>query len=438
MDNKDSKFSFSGVLLLFPLTLLVMASSLSTGLLKHASSVDHFQILIAGVRWVAFFMAFILLVTRPGYKAAVKRQLPFIVLVFYILLSAFWTANTMPGLLSAIECLGVGAAAFIAARHLLRSDPVILTYYWPVLLTTMVFFSLLGFFQSSEVTVGRMKGLNGDPSTLGADCMVAIWACYAALSQVKTSGVKILLLSAAALSAIVLIGTRSVTPLLTVLVIVGLMMLLPRLAGLDKGKRQSIMRVLIYGSLPLFFLVTLFLPDIVSLGSLARWFGKDPTFSGRVIIWNEAISLINQQPVIGWGFDYLRADESATLLWHRHFHNGYLDVTVKGGLIGLSLIVFLYTAYLRKVAFLNPEYFRLNIPYVALLSGLLFYNLTEVSFLIWESKLWILTLFGFFMLSESGRLGVHKKRKTRRRRHRVRRKTALSSTESMMMGVNKK
>ena len=36
------------------------------------------------------------------------------------------------------------------------------------------------------------------------------------------------------------------------------------------------------------------------------------------------------------------------MLWHNHYHNGYLDITVRGGLIGLVLFGVINSASLYE------------------------------------------------------------------------------------------
>lgn len=82
--------------------------------------------------------------------------------------------------------------------------------------------------------------------------------------------------------------------------------------------------------------------------SVAIFLGKDISFTGRTIIWENAISWIKKSPVIGWGFEDVR-DISYKLGGNINFvncHNFFLDVIYKGGFIAfVVLLIFFMSVY---------------------------------------------------------------------------------------------
>ncbi len=76
--------------------------------------------------------------------------------------------------------------------------------------------------------------------------------------------------------------------------------------------------------------------------------GKDPTLTNRGRIWAAVLAAISKHPVIGYGYggfwNGLRGDSrniiAAVGINITHAHNGYLNLTVQMGLIGLSLFLF--------------------------------------------------------------------------------------------------
>lgn len=76
------------------------------------------------------------------------------------------------------------------------------------------------------------------------------------------------------------------------------------------------------------------------------------SLTGRLPLWEELIRFVGQRPLVGHGYlafwekeriDYL----SALLKWEiPHGHNMYLDVTLDGGLIGLSLFLLIFVVSL--------------------------------------------------------------------------------------------
>jgi O-antigen ligase len=86
------------------------------------------------------------------------------------------------------------------------------------------------------------------------------------------------------------------------------------------------------------------------VGSLNRIVMSDPTFTGRYDIWRYGIEMLSQRPLAGYGFEAfwqtsttLQGESRQELSWAVekiiHGHNGYLDVMLTKGLIGLAIVV---------------------------------------------------------------------------------------------------
>lgn len=78
-----------------------------------------------------------------------------------------------------------------------------------------------------------------------------------------------------------------------------------------------------------------------ALGAL----GRDPSLSGRDVIWRIGLDLIGQRPLTGGGFEAGWTDGARELMQQakgaggvvNHAHNGYIQITLDLGLIGLAL-----------------------------------------------------------------------------------------------------
>jgi exopolysaccharide production protein ExoQ len=75
---------------------------------------------------------------------------------------------------------------------------------------------------------------------------------------------------------------------------------------------------------------------------------SNPTFSGRIFIWDFVQYEIARRPLLGWGYQSFwlvgpdgpsMVDASGWLEAMPHAHNGYLDVRLETGLIGFALFV---------------------------------------------------------------------------------------------------
>jgi exopolysaccharide production protein ExoQ len=97
-----------------------------------------------------------------------------------------------------------------------------------------------------------------------------------------------------------------------------------------------------------------FLAVVVSMGAafyqqVFDFLGKSPDASGRFYIWDKVLTLIQDKPILGWGWtgywipgvepwDGLVVINSVPMY---QAHNAYLDVWLQLGLVGLGLFVFL-------------------------------------------------------------------------------------------------
>jgi O-antigen ligase len=118
---------------------------------------------------------------------------------------------------------------------------------------------------------------------------------------------------------------------------------------------------------------------------LVQAMGRDTTLTGRTQLWEDVLRL-TVDPWFGAGFESFWLGERAKLLWAQHWwhpnqaHNGYLEVFLDLGWLGVALLGLLIVwGYRNVVASLrrDAELGRLRLTYfvVAVL-----YNLTEAAF----------------------------------------------------------
>jgi O-antigen ligase len=84
--------------------------------------------------------------------------------------------------------------------------------------------------------------------------------------------------------------------------------------------------------------------------------GRDPTLTGRVELWQMSLSSIREKPLFGYGYEAFWTERSpnASLIreavnWDTpHSHDGYIDLMLGIGAIGLGLFVLSYWSALRR------------------------------------------------------------------------------------------
>jgi exopolysaccharide production protein ExoQ len=184
--------------------------------------------------------------------------------------------------------------------------------------------------------------------------------------------------------------SQSMTSMLVLIIGMGLLFFFHVL-----GERAT--RVVDYVMLLIVFFAALdvFFESEIS-GTLFEMLGRDRTLTGRTQIWELVIGLV-PNPLIGSGYESFWLGERLTkiwaVFWHRpnQAHNGYLEIYLNLGWIGLALFAgVVFTAYVHSkramAAQLDFGCFRIVLWLTAL-----FLNMTEAVFKA-GSAIWILFL----------------------------------------------
>jgi len=168
-----------------------------------------------------------------------------------------------------------------------------------------------------------------------------------------------------------------------------------------RGKRNpGLLKVLI----PTFFVLYLILAFGFNLnGSLAQTVGRNGNLTGRTELWKILLSM-HTNPLVGTGYESFWLGSRLEWVYQKftyvnEAHNGYLEVYLNQGSIGLFLIcAFLVGSYRTICARLRP-FSNFASFSLALWTVLLFYNVTEAAFK--SSHLMCLTfLFGAIAVPE--------------------------------------
>jgi exopolysaccharide production protein ExoQ len=182
---------------------------------------------------------------------------------------------------------------------------------------------------------------------------------------------------------------QSKTALLCLLIGSALMLRSGRLAS------KTFSRIALAGALSLPYLLFFAQRFSSVIAPLLEALGRDATFTGRTDIWQH-ITATTVNPWIGdgyWNFwggpAGMKVNEAMNALIP-NAHNGYLDIYLDGGVIGLSVLFFLLVAYGRRLM-KNLSANRLRRLRFAMLVVVIIYNLTE-SMYARVSPLWFTTL----------------------------------------------
>lgn len=124
--------------------------------------------------------------------------------------------------------------------------------------------------------------------------------------------------------------------------------------------------------------------------------GRSTTLTNRTVLWQSLLDVNPNSPVFGSGYGSFWLEINDHPMWedfayvHHQAHNGYLDVYLQIGLVGLFLlIVLIFVTYknIIKAFVFNFEYCKFR---VTLLTMALAHNITEATFLRGTNFLWFL------------------------------------------------
>jgi O-antigen ligase len=150
-------------------------------------------------------------------------------------------------------------------------------------------------------------------------------------------------------------------------------------------------KVLILGIACIVILVVLELVIDLSTTVIAM-LGRQPDLTTRVPMWWDLFSMV-RNPMVGYGYESFWLGERQFILLDRwgvsgQAHNGYLQVYLDLGLIGVFLLLAWLVSGIRKAADQLSHDYPISILRLCLLVVIVFYNWTEASFhganLIWS------------------------------------------------------
>ena len=146
-------------------------------------------------------------------------------------------------------------------------------------------------------------------------------------------------------------------------------------------------------------------------GDLAGAVGKDPTLTDRTKIWGFLLNM-HTNPILGTGYESFwmgprlqRFWENAELGRINEAHNGYLEVYLNLGIIGLILLGGFLMASYRKICRRLSPFSSLASLSLAAWTILLFYSITEAGFR--GGLLWVTFLMGALTVPERAEDRVH-------------------------------
>jgi exopolysaccharide production protein ExoQ len=125
-------------------------------------------------------------------------------------------------------------------------------------------------------------------------------------------------------------------------------------------------------------------------------FGRDMTFTSRTVIWEELLRVGSRHPLLGVGYGSVWIGELGKELWAKLgvnvAHNGYIEIYVQLGLVGLALLGLVFVQIYVNIRRKREVDFYFGVLSMTYFVMTIISNITESS--LWRSTdmLWILCL----------------------------------------------
>lgn len=280
---------------------------------------------------------------------------------------------------------------YFASRFTIKQQLHLLAWTFGIVAVLSLLFGIA--FSGASIEAGANAGAFRGPFTqknLLARVAVlgAIVFLINALNEPKY---KFFLWAGFALNLVLVLASTSKTALLLLLMV---FILLPLYKALRWKSTISI---------PLVVAIVVISGSLVTL-VLSNWelslnaIGRDATLSGRVGLWEGAIEKIIARPWVGYGYQaFWREDGGAFDIWLSegykppHAHNGFINVPLDLGLIGLSIfLAILAINYVRSIIFLRSDKTVVGLWPIYYITFFFMYNHSENTIIEHNSIFWIL------------------------------------------------
>lgn len=388
---------------------------LSTGALipllhqEGGSSLDPFEgDPVMQALWTGIYGVTLILISRIWRRTIrIWKIDKFLVLLIMVaLLSFFWSDAPSITLRRCVALLGTTVfGVYLTARYTLREQLQLLGWALGICAVLSFLFALvvpsLGI--SSGIHEGAWRGIYVHKNVLGRLMVLCILVSFLLFQgrgndhQRLFSGVLLVL------SVCLLVLSVSKTALV---LFISFLMLVPFFRALRLNYRLLLIYLLVVVGLT-WGLVGWLLSHTEELASSL---GRDMTLTGRTNLWPIVVEMIKERPLFGFGYNafWLGWQGESRYVWLTsfeavHAHNGYLDLTLDLGLLGLGVFIAgFFLNFLRALMSARNTETMEGLWPVLYLTFMLLYNITESSILTRNGIFWILYVATALTMSLDG------------------------------------
>ena len=308
------------------------------------------QVILLGI--YASFAA--LLVSRERARALLSLGGPTLLLLLWTVASASWSVNPEVTMRRAVALFGtVGMGLYLGLRFDLRRLLVLLCWAGLAALGLSLLLAVAAPSLGLDFE-GRLRGVTAHKNGIASFAAIVFLAgCGLLGSGSLKRSVRMLAITAMGLAT----GCMALAHSTSVIPVLGL-----ALATLAFGHTVRRASGAFLAFLPLLASLALLAAGfmVANSGMVAEVFGKDANLSGRTLVWAFSAKMILLRPVAGYGLGAFWVGENSpgAVFWFTshlgvpHAHNGFIQLALELGFVGLALFATAILAFAARLAWL--------------------------------------------------------------------------------------
>lgn len=344
--------------------------------------------------FVNYIITFCLLILRWKKVVYVADKNKWIAaLVGIAILSFFWSANAEQTAKRGLAIVGTTAfGLYLASRYTMKEQLKLFGWMYGIaILLSFVFIGAMPKYGvMGGIHEGKWRGIYNHKNTLGKVISPGIISLLLLASGSKKN--RWILWFLFALAWVLLIRASSTSSLLNVVVVIAASFCFRAIRWREEKMFTGIITTFTIGGCFYFLL------SVYSEAFLAA-LGKEPTLTGRGDMWPYIFEMIWKSPVLGYGYGafWSGPDTPSFYIWQAtgwtppNSHNGFLDMWLHIGLLGLVLFIFEFLVITLPRAFIWVRLSNTSEGFWAVLylTYMIFANLSESTLMIQNDIFWV-------------------------------------------------
>ena len=366
---------------------------------EEGSVYDRFVLIMLTLLALWFFLR-----RKTNWSLLLKDNLFLMLLFMYLGLSVLWSDVIFVSFKRWIKIAETFVVAFVilSEKHPLQAMESVLRrcayVLIPFSLLLIKYFPVYGIQYSFYEGARMATGVTTHKNSLGALCMLSafflIWAIIhkwrlGELFKNQSRNISDLLIIGIALVLLFGFGGADYSATSTFIFFVGItiLLVLSWWKNLTKSVAKQLKTIMVVGII-LFLLFNNFLSPVIT-----DILGRSDTITGRTLIWSSILEVAARHSVFGTGYGgYWGINEGAYHYRVNQSHNGYIDVYLQVGAVGIAILFVFFLEFCSKIRREFNQEVDWCIFGICYLAMALLYNYSEAAF-ISASYTWTITVF---------------------------------------------